>query len=134
MPSRPIDPVQPGVWSGSTALPSSALATPAPSTSAIWITSSAARMQPAPTSIATRWPALRISAARFRSASRGTMRGSHQPALEWMVLCSCGGSAALASWMSLGTITQVTQRSLKAMRKARSIACLIEAGLLTVVT
>ena len=35
-------PVQPGVWSGITALPRRALAMPAPSTSATWITSSAA--------------------------------------------------------------------------------------------
>jgi hypothetical protein len=51
------------------------LLTPAPRTSATSITSSPAWRAPAPTSIATFCPALSRSAARRRSASRGTTRG-----------------------------------------------------------
>ena len=69
VPSRPIVPVHQGRSSGSTALPSSALAHPAPSASATAITSSTASTQPAPTSMATLWPALRIAAASRRSFS-----------------------------------------------------------------
>src|SRR5882672_7245657 len=68
-------PVQPGASSGTVDFPSKALAKPAPSRSATWITSSPARMQPAPTSIATISPALSTSAACLRSCSRGTTRG-----------------------------------------------------------
>ena len=76
VPRRPIDPVTHGSASGSTALPSSALATPAPRRSAISATSFDARSAPAPTSMATRLPALSTSAARLRSRSCGTTRGS----------------------------------------------------------
>src|SRR5882672_10396587 len=122
-------PVHPGASSGMAAFPSKALANPAPSRSATWITSSPARMQPAPTSIATLSPALSTSAARLRSCSRGTTRGVEYPTLEWMVLCACSCcSTAFSSCRSLGRITQVTHFSAMAMRNARSIACLAAAG------
>ena len=57
------DPVTKGRSSGTTALPSSALATPACSRSATAITSSVASSAPAPTSMATFLPLLRTSAA-----------------------------------------------------------------------
>ncbi len=75
VPSRPIEPQQPGASSGITALPSSAFETPAPRISATSSTSSVAPSAPAPTSIATFSPAFKISAARRRSASPGTTRG-----------------------------------------------------------
>ena len=71
VPSSPIEPVTKGRSSGSAALPSSALATPAPSSSAISITSSVACSAPAPTSIATRSPAFSTSAARSSSRVGG---------------------------------------------------------------
>ena len=134
VPRRPIAPVTPGRSSGSAALPRSALATPAPRVSATCSTSSAACMAPAPTSIATFLPSLSTSAARCRSGSYGTTLGLDQPALEWTVLCVSMGGATGSSWRSLGTITQVTQRSASAMRKARSIACRIAVTFMTVVT
>ncbi len=76
VPSRPMLPVHAGASSGSTALPRSALATPAPSRSAACKTSSAAPIAPAPTSIAIFWPAFSTAAARFKSSSRGITRGA----------------------------------------------------------
>ena len=63
VPSRPIAPVTNGRSSGTAAFPSSAFATPAPSVSAVSITSSVACSAPWPTSIATFLPAFRRSAA-----------------------------------------------------------------------
>src|SRR5690348_10361594 len=74
VPSKPIEPVTKGNSSGSAALPSSALATPAPSSSATSITSSRAPSAPAPTRIATLLPAFSRSAACCRSCSVGTTR------------------------------------------------------------
>ena len=76
VPRRPIEPVTNGRSSGTTALPSSALAIPAPSRSATSSTSSEAPSAPAPTSMATFLPALRTSAAFLRSSSVGTTRGA----------------------------------------------------------
>ena len=76
VPSRPMAPVTYGRSSGSTALPSSALATPAPQ---LVGDSRGPRRRacsaPAPTSMATFSPALRTSAARRSSSSGGTTRG-----------------------------------------------------------
>ncbi len=76
VPSRPMEPVTQGRSSGSAALPSSALATPAPSFSAIAITSSVACSAPAPTRIATFLPAFSTSAACRRSCCCGTTVGA----------------------------------------------------------
>ena len=70
VPSKPIEPVTNARSSGSTAFPSSAFATPAPSSSATSTTSSAALSAPAPTSIATFSPAFSTSAASFEVARR----------------------------------------------------------------
>ena len=78
-------------------------------------------MAPWPTSIATRSPALRTSAARCRSASRGRITGSRNPTDDGTAPWARGGSEYSASWMSLGTITQVTDRVALAMRMARSM-------------
>ena len=75
VPSRPMQPVTNGRSSGSTDLPSKALATPAPSISAISTTSSAAPNAPAPIRIATFLPAFSTSAALRKSASDGTSAG-----------------------------------------------------------
>jgi hypothetical protein len=79
VPSRPIDPVTQGRSSGSTALPSSAFATPAPSRSATCATSSDAPSAPWPTSIATFAPAFSTSAARRSPSSNGVTRGAWKP-------------------------------------------------------
>ncbi len=120
VPSRPMEPVTQGRSSGRTALPRSAFATPAPRTSATSVTSCVARSAPAPTSIATRRPAFRTSAARRRSFSAGTTRGADQPTPLWMVACLWGGCSMSTSWTSFGTIRVVTVRSARAMRTARS--------------
>lgn len=75
VPSRPIVPVTNGRSSGTAARPFSALAMPAPSTSATSMTSSVAPLAPWPMSIATLAPALSASAARRRSSSPGRMTG-----------------------------------------------------------
>jgi hypothetical protein len=74
-PSSPMGPVTNGRSSGSDVRPSSAFATPAPSTSAASTTSSAASRAPWPIRIATFSEELRISAARSRSDSCGRIRG-----------------------------------------------------------
>jgi hypothetical protein len=83
-----MDPVQNGTSSGTTALPSRALAMPAPSRSAVAITSSVAPSAPAPTSIATRSPALSTVAARRSAASSGTTGEISRPTPEWVMPCS----------------------------------------------
>jgi hypothetical protein len=104
-----------------TAFPNSALATPAPRRSATAMTSSVAPAAPAPTSIATFRPALSTAAARSRSSSVGTTRGSVKPVPECTVPCLCGGSfTAGSSWRSLGRMMQVTVRCASAFRMARS--------------
>ena len=93
VPSRPIAPVTNGRSSGTTARPLSALATPAPSASATATTSAVAPLAPWPTSMATRSPALRTSAAAARSSSRGTITGGRQPTDEEIAPCSRGGGS-----------------------------------------
>ena len=81
-----------GSSSDSTSLPSSALATPAPSSSATWITSAAAPRAPCPTRMATLLPALSTSAARTISASSATTVGATRPgSLEGTCLKACSG-------------------------------------------
>src|ERR1700735_4173105 len=63
VPRSPMPPVVNGLSSGNTALPSSALATGAPSVSASWVSSSRAHSAPCPAKTATRDPALRTAAA-----------------------------------------------------------------------
>ena len=135
VPSSPIDPVTKGRSSGTAALPRSALATPAPSISATSMTSCAAFRAPAPTSIATRSPALSTSAARCSSCSPGTTRGGLYPAAECTLPCEWGGTGTAASiCRSLGTMTAVTVRSASAIRMARSIRCLICAASVAICT
>src|SRR4029450_7074072 len=71
VPSRPMEPVTNGRSSGTTVRPSSALATPAPRSSAAWITSSRAPSAPCATSIATFSPWLRRAEARVGCPGRG---------------------------------------------------------------
>ena len=78
VPSSPIEPVTQGSSSDSTSLPSSAFAAPAPSRSAIWVSSSTQPRAPCPTSSATFSPALRMSAAcRTADCVGGHRRGGH---------------------------------------------------------
>ncbi|MNV53665.1 hypothetical protein D3C71_1458220 [compost metagenome] len=114
-------PVTYGSASGSTALPSRALATPAPSRSATARTSSPASSAPAPTSIATRSPWFRMAAALSSAASGGTAAWDVRPMPVCTVPCSRGGaSTASRSCTSLGKIRQVTPRRSMAIRMARS--------------
>ncbi len=93
VPSRPRPPVTNGRSSGTAALPSSALATPAPSLFATAITSSVASRQPAPTSMATFLPSFRIFAAACRPAISGTLLSAGKPTPVWVVPCTSGGSS-----------------------------------------
>src|ERR1700735_974593 len=78
VPRSPIPPVVNGLSSGSTALPSSALATGAPRKSASWVTSLRAERAPCPARIATRDPALRTAAAAFTWSDGGADNGGLQ--------------------------------------------------------
>ena len=93
VPSRPIEPVQYGSVSSSTVRPSSAFATPAPSFSAICITSSCRAERAladehrdllAGVQDLGRLP--QVGSAAGRRAARD------QPGEEWIVPCLCGGS------------------------------------------
>ncbi|CAM5713565.1 hypothetical protein SALBM135S_05003 [Streptomyces alboniger] len=91
VPRRPMDPVTNGRSSGSASLPSSALATPAPRTSATSTTSARAPRAPCPISTATFSPAFRTSAARARSWGAGTGAPVDTPRLEGTILNACVG-------------------------------------------
>ena len=137
VPSRPIEPVTHGRSSGNAALPSSALATPAPSLSATAMTSSVARSAPAPTRIATFLPAFSTSAARRRSASYGTTfgfaeadAGMHRAVLARRFLVGRflqivgqhdGGDAALADGDAHGAVDQMAhlRRHARPARRTR---------------
>jgi hypothetical protein len=58
VPRSPMPPVVKGLSSGNTALPSNALATGAPRTSASWVTSTRAESAPCPVRTATREPSV----------------------------------------------------------------------------
>jgi hypothetical protein len=129
VPSRPMAPVTYGRSSGSTAFPSSALATPAPSSSATSATSSDALSAPAPTSMATFFPSFSTRAARCRSLSVGITCGSEYPIPVNAAPCTRGAcSMASISCTSFGRMMQVTVRSAIAIRSARSTRCRIWAG------
>ncbi|MGC0399146.1 hypothetical protein RKD27_001790 [Streptomyces sp. SAI-126] len=91
VPSRPIEPVTYGSSSLSASLPSSALATPAPSSSAIRSTSARAPAAPWPIRIAGLSPELRISAARSSDSWDGTTVQALRSRLEGTILNSCVG-------------------------------------------
>lgn len=101
-------------------MPSKALATPAPSSSATCSSSGAAPRAPAPARIATRLPALSTSAAARTAASSGTVSGHWMPMLEGTILKSWVGAEYSSSWTSAGMITAVTVRLPMAVRIARS--------------
>ena len=135
VPRRPMPPVTYDRSSGTAVLPSSAFATPAPSRSAASITSYSAPSAPAPTSIATRFPELRTSAARRRSPRVGITSGLLNPVPVKVVPCfRSGDGTASISWISLGRMMQVTVRSARAIRIARSIRWRIWTGLLAICT
>ena len=121
VPSRPIEPVTHGRSSGSTSLPSSALAAPAPSRSATWLISSTQPRAPWPTSSATLLPPLRISAACRSASGAGVAVGSVRPRLDGTCLKACCGGVYSRSKTSDGKIRQVGARSVSAIRMARSI-------------
>ena len=131
VPSSPIELVQYGMSSGTAALPRRALAMPAPRVSATASSSSVASSAPAPTSIATFFPAFKTSAALWSSSSVGRPRSRTKPMPVWTDLMDCGCSAAFISWTSAGMITAVTVRSAAAMRMARSMQCCNAEGTFT---
>jgi hypothetical protein len=91
VPSRPIEPVTYGSSSLRASLPRSALATPAPSSSAIRSTSARAPDAPWPIRIATLSPVLRMSAARRTESSEGIAVQLLRSRLEGTILNSCVG-------------------------------------------
>ncbi|SKS07826.1 Uncharacterised protein [Mycobacteroides abscessus subsp. abscessus] len=82
VPSRPIDPVTQGRSSGSTSLPNSAFATPAPKRSATAVSSATHPRAPCPTSRATFLPELSKSAAALRASGEGIERDPDMPRLD----------------------------------------------------
>src|SRR5205823_13166429 len=70
---------------------------PAPRSSAVSITSSAASRAPCPMSIITLVPSLRIPAARSRSGSCGITRGFENPIPVYTAPCSRGGDSTASS-------------------------------------
>ena len=121
VPSSPIEPVTNGSSSGRTAIPFSALATPAPRTAAASTSSCSAPLAPWPIRIATLLPAFSTSAARRSSGSSGTIRTGLIPAEEKTEPWARSGSSASACCTSTGTITHATERVEIAVRIARSI-------------
>ncbi len=79
-------------------------------------------------------PSLRTWAARRTSSSPGTIVGLAVTVPVCTVSCACTGVAAASSWMSLGTMTQVTVRSASAIRNARSRTCRADSGVMIVCT
>ncbi len=135
-PSRPIGPVTNGRSSGSAARPSSALATPAPSSSATSTTSSAAFGR----ALADRGSRPSRPRSGSRPPARGrlpaaAMRGSENPIDEKTAPCVRGGdSCASSSCTSSGKMIVATPRSASAVRMPRSIRWRACAGCAHVLT
>jgi hypothetical protein len=111
-PSRPIGPVTNGRSSGSTWRPSSALATPAPSSSAA---SARAPAAPCPIRMATLLPSLRISAALASSPSSGSILGLLHPAGEYTALCIFGGGATERAEHPVDPVTGICEATCSAI-------------------
>ena len=119
-PNTPIGPVVKGESSGSTSFPSSAFAIGAFSTRASCSSSAAAPRAPEPATMAIFLPALRTSAARFKSSGSGTTRGGRQAAEVWpgSFILLGASSSSVCSWKSFGNATCATVRLLSAARTA----------------
>ena len=113
-------PVTYGKVSGSTSIPSSALATPAWSVPAIRSTSARAPRAPWPTRTATFFPAHSTSAARSSACSVGSACQPPVPRLEGTILNSWPGGSYSSSCTSAGMITAVGALRAQAVRIARS--------------